>query len=238
MAADSSVLAWRIQGWGSLVGCSLWYHTESDTTEATWQLSSVMWWWWCLVAKSCLTLLTPWTVAGQTPLSTGFSRQEYWCGLPFPSPGDPWPGTWTWVSCIIGTFFTNWPTREAPMWCEPHVIKFFLVATFEKKENGWKNGKRRFSYFPRFRLKERSLICSIFFWWQKKQQETDGFLSFFLEVASVPSICQSKSCGQTQGGDGGVMYFPLPRRRFKPRGSGWRCIDKILLWIGVDIWKE
>ena len=33
----------------------------------------------------------------------------------------------------------------------------------------------------------------------------DGFLSFFLEVASVPSICQSKSCGQTQGGDGVVM---------------------------------
>ena len=31
-------------------------HKESDTTEATWQLSSVMWWWWCLVAKSCPTL--------------------------------------------------------------------------------------------------------------------------------------------------------------------------------------
>ena len=44
------------QGRGSLVGYCLWYHTESDTTEATWQLSSVMWWWWCLVAKSCPTL--------------------------------------------------------------------------------------------------------------------------------------------------------------------------------------
>ena len=31
---------------------------------------------------------TPWTVAHQTPLSMGFSRQEYWSGLPFPSPGD------------------------------------------------------------------------------------------------------------------------------------------------------
>ena len=31
---------------------------------------------------------TPWTVAYQAPLSTGFSRQEYWSGLPFPSPGD------------------------------------------------------------------------------------------------------------------------------------------------------
>ena len=41
-----------------------------------------------LVAKSCLTLVTPWTVARQTPLSMGFSRQEYWNGLPFPFPED------------------------------------------------------------------------------------------------------------------------------------------------------
>ena len=46
-----------------------------------------------LVAKSCPTLATPWTVARQTPLSMGFSRQGYWSGLPFPSPGDlPDPG--------------------------------------------------------------------------------------------------------------------------------------------------
>ena len=32
--------------------------------------------------------MTPWTVAHQAPLSMGFSRQEYWRGLPFPSPGD------------------------------------------------------------------------------------------------------------------------------------------------------
>ena len=37
MATHSSVLAWRIPGMGSLVGCSLWDHTESDTTEVTWQ---------------------------------------------------------------------------------------------------------------------------------------------------------------------------------------------------------
>ena len=30
----------------------------------------------------------PWTIAHQAPLSTGFSRQAYWSGLPFPSPGD------------------------------------------------------------------------------------------------------------------------------------------------------
>ena len=37
MATHSSVLAWRIPGMGSLVGCCLWGHTESDTTEATQQ---------------------------------------------------------------------------------------------------------------------------------------------------------------------------------------------------------
>ena len=36
-----------------------------------------------LVAKSCPTLAIPWTVACQAPLSMGFSRQEYWSGLPF-----------------------------------------------------------------------------------------------------------------------------------------------------------
>ena len=38
------------------------------------------------VAQSCAT---PWTTARQAPLHMGFSRQEYWSGLPFPSPGDP-----------------------------------------------------------------------------------------------------------------------------------------------------
>ena len=38
---------------------------------------------------SCVWLfVTPWTIARQAPLSMGFSRQEYWSGLP-PPPGDP-----------------------------------------------------------------------------------------------------------------------------------------------------
>ena len=45
-----------------------------------------------LVTKSCPNLATPWTVATQAPLPMGFSRQEYWSGLPFPSPdaGRDW----------------------------------------------------------------------------------------------------------------------------------------------------
>ena len=48
-----------------------------------------------LVSKLCPTLVTPWNVACQTPLSSvhGISRQEYWSGLPFPSSADrPDPG--------------------------------------------------------------------------------------------------------------------------------------------------
>ena len=44
---------------------------------------------------------TPWTVAHQASLSMGFYRREYWCGLPFSSPGDlPDPRDLTLVSCI------------------------------------------------------------------------------------------------------------------------------------------
>ena len=52
-----------------------------------------------LLSHVCLSV-TPWTVARQAPLSMGFSRQEYWSGLPFPSPSDQ-----TCVSYIAGGFF-------------------------------------------------------------------------------------------------------------------------------------
>ena len=46
-----------------------------------------------LVTQSCLTLCDPMDCSLQAPLSMGFSRQEYWSGQPFPSPGDvPNPG--------------------------------------------------------------------------------------------------------------------------------------------------
>ena len=53
---------------------------------------------------------TPWTVAHQAPLSTGFSWQAYWSGLPCPPPGD-WTCT-SCVSCIAGGFFIHWDTWE------------------------------------------------------------------------------------------------------------------------------
>ena len=53
-----------------------------------------------LVIKSCLTLVTPW----QFPLFMGFSKQEGWSGLPFPSLGSLLnPG----IFCTVGEFFTE-----------------------------------------------------------------------------------------------------------------------------------
>ena len=64
----------------------------------------------CLVAKSCLTLATPQTVACQAPLSMGFSPQEYRSALPFPSPGDlPDPGIKPASPTLADRFFTTEP---------------------------------------------------------------------------------------------------------------------------------
>ena len=63
------------------------------------------------------SFVTPWTVAHQTPLSMGFSRQEYWSGVLFPSPGDlPNPGikpASLLFPALAGRFFTTRATWEA-----------------------------------------------------------------------------------------------------------------------------
>ena len=58
--------------------------------------------------------VTPWTVVHQAPWSMGFPRQEYWSGLPFPSPGDlPDPGIEPMSPALAGRFFTTSATWEA-----------------------------------------------------------------------------------------------------------------------------
>ena len=63
-----------------------------------------------------LLYVTPWTIAYQAPLSMGFSRQEYWSGLPSPSPGNlPNPGiepTSLMSPALAGRFFTTRATWE------------------------------------------------------------------------------------------------------------------------------
>ena len=65
----------------------------------------------CAHSQGCVHLFaTPWTVACQAPLSMEFSRQKYWSGLPFPSPGDlPNPGIKPVSPALAGRFFTAEP---------------------------------------------------------------------------------------------------------------------------------
>ena len=61
---------------------------------------------------------TPWTVAHQAPLSMGFPSQEYWSGLPFPSPEDlPSLGIKPVSPVLAGRFFTAEPPGN------PQVIR-------------------------------------------------------------------------------------------------------------------
>ena len=67
------------------------------------------------VTQSCPTLCDPWTVAHQAPPSMGFSRQEYWSGLPFPSPGDlPDPGIEPRSPTLQADALTSAPPRVSP----------------------------------------------------------------------------------------------------------------------------
>ena len=84
-------------------------HAHSLSSSGRWawnlqpSLSAV-----CVHAQSCLTLSDPMDCSPRGPLSMGFSRQEYWSGLPFPPPGDlPIPGTEP--LALAGEFFISKP---------------------------------------------------------------------------------------------------------------------------------
>ena len=73
---------------------------------------------------SCVRLFaTPWTVAHQAPPSMGYSRQEYWSGLPFPSSGDlPDPGTEPESPALQGDSFPTEPPGK-PLHCLDSQVK-------------------------------------------------------------------------------------------------------------------
>ena len=77
-----------------------------------WNCHFSAWWWFsCSVVSD--SFVTPWTAALQAPLSMEFTRQEYWSGLPFPSPGNlPDPGIEPVSPALAGRFFTAEPPRK------------------------------------------------------------------------------------------------------------------------------
>ena len=82
-----------------------------------------------LVAKLSDSLATTWIVALQSPLSMGFSRQEYWRGFPCPPPGgSSWSKDQTWVSHIAGRFFTTEQSGSIE-YCYPNGMFFHVKDT-------------------------------------------------------------------------------------------------------------
>ena len=83
-----------------------------STSKGIYKYIQMSWTCCCLVAKSCPTLLQP-HVTRQAPLSMRFPRQEYWSGLPFPSPGDPpYLGIGPMSPALADRFFTIEPSRK------------------------------------------------------------------------------------------------------------------------------
>ena len=84
------------------------------------------------VSRSVVTnfLQPQWTVACQASLAMGFSREEYWNGLPFPPPGDLPHQDGTQVSCTAVRFSMVWATRDALLGetFAPHIIGLLLPS--------------------------------------------------------------------------------------------------------------
>ena len=99
----------------------------------------------CAQLLSCVRhFATPWTVSHQAPLSLGFPRQEYWNGLPFPTPGDlPRPGIKPMSPAFVGGFFTSEPPGKPTLSrlhiyllplssvCQQFHVKFFSGHSFK-----------------------------------------------------------------------------------------------------------
>ena len=110
----------------------------------------------CLLPKSCPILLwPPWTVVCQTPLSMEFSRQEYWSGFPFPSPGgSSWPRDWTCISCIGRQILHQWSFKLIPIG--------FLPFFFGKVQHPEETLKQRLVEYYKKYVQKRSHVedCS------------------------------------------------------------------------------
>ena len=86
----------------------------------------------CLVAKSCLTLVIPWTIAHQPPLPMGFSRQEYWSGKPLPpQEGKTCVRKKWWMSNFY--LMGNW-RQEKRKWIGRHRWRILNRASLTRGE--------------------------------------------------------------------------------------------------------
>ena len=107
----------------------------------------------CIISHVWLFVI-PWTADLWAPLSMGFSRQEYWSGLPFPPPGDlPNPGIKPKSSASVGGFCATWETPESPVERSKHWHQLF-----------WRKNIRTFLYFVCLHLNSFMPISDYLFW--------------------------------------------------------------------------
>ena len=131
---------------------------------------------------SCVNSVTLWTVACQAPLSMGFSRREYWSGLPCPPPGDlPDPGIkpMSLSTALAGGFFTTSATWEAQYF----VWRCFKLSTYYQT--------LYFLYLYRLPVPYLSDIVCFYFDFQIAHQMASGASSSFcccLVTKSCPTL--------------------------------------------------
>ena len=110
-----------------------------------------------LVTKSRPTLVTPWTVAYQAPLSMGFFRQEYWSGLPFLYPGDlPDPGIRPRSPALAGGFFTAEPPGKVRLGIKRLFKGLILILGNQETTAEFTLSS---TYSPAFLRRVRSVVC-------------------------------------------------------------------------------
>ena len=118
---------------------------------------------------------TPWVVAYQAPMSMGFSRQEYWSGLPFPSPGYlPDPGIEPRSATLEADTLTSEPPREAHY----HIMTPFIP-----------------NYPMRSALSEVNVVTLAFFWLVSMVYSFPSFyFLFLLATESCLTFCDPMDC--------------------------------------------
>ena len=109
-------LFFHLSNEGHFSGCHFWTVFNISVYVCMWTYIFILYIYIYIYTLSLFSHVqlyaTPWTVVHQAPLSMEFSRQNYWSGLPCPSPGDlPNPGielTSLTSPSLAGGFFTNW----------------------------------------------------------------------------------------------------------------------------------
>ena len=158
---------------------------------------------------------TPWTVAHPAPLSTGFPRQEYWSGFPFPSSGDlPNSGIESaclWSLALASRYFT---TSTISVSGQGSKILHAAPAARQKEEEGRKKKEKKIIWTHYYSAKDHisSLFCSSIVGKESTCNERD--------LGSIPGLGRSPG-----GGHGNPLHYsclenPMDRGALRIQSMG------------------